>query len=468
MSDTKKPEMKISAENKTEVSGKDRIDTSVKKESEISVQETPEQRQIRREKMRQRREQRRKRRQKAIMLRIALVLAGVLIVVGVIWGISALLKNDENKDTKEQKEITDHAEPQEILQPVELDDVLHLSFDSLIADTNTAFKQENTQRSLAIAQGHLTVAEFEGILQQLYQQGYVLVRLQDLVQVQEDGSLKEKELLLIQGKKPLIISQQNVSYSLDTYGQGLPTKLIVDDAGNIVSQAIDNNGVTITGAYDVVTCLNAFVQSHPDFSHEGAKGIIGISGSDGVLGYRIDASFSTSEGNKYASEFGVYDTTAELESLKVVVNALKENGWEFASSGYQYITYGENMEDISQDLKLWKTNLGEIFSDISIFFYPNGKDIAMGAAYSQNNESYKILEEYGFRYFSSLDLANVSNNITKEYLRCNYINVDGYRMYQELNENAGRFEGVLDFSNIYDTNRPSINAEISASETEEA
>ena len=175
--------------------------------------------------------------------------------------------------------------------------MLHLSFDSLIADTNTAFNQENTQRSLAIAQGHLTVAEFEGILQQLYQQGYVLVRLQDLVQVQEDGSLKE--LMLPQGKKPLIISQQNVSYSLDTYGQGLPTKLIVDDAGNIVSQAIDNNGVTITGAYDVVTCLNAFVQSHPDFSHEGAKGIIGISGADGVLGYRTDASFATSEGNKH-------------------------------------------------------------------------------------------------------------------------------------------------------------------------
>lgn len=468
MSDLKKPERKLSAKNKSNVSVKSETDTSAKKESGINVQETPEERQIRREKMRQRREQRRKRRQKAIMLRIALVFAGILFAAGVVWGISSLFKGNEKKDTKEQKEAVDHQEPIEVLESVELDDVLHLSFNSLIGDTAAAFHQENEQRSKAIAQGHITVAEFEGILQQLYQQGYVLVHLEDLVQVQEDASLKSKELMLPQGKKPLIISQQNVNYSLDTYGQGLPTKLIVDDSGNIVSEVIDSNKTTITGAYDVITCLNAFVQSHPDFSHEGAKGIIGISGADGVLGYRTDASFATSEGNKYASEFGVYDSAAEMEALKIVVNTLKEDGWEFACSGYQYITYGQNPEAITQDLKLWKSNLADVFGESKIFFYPNGKDIGMGTFYSQDNESYKVLKEHGFRYFSSLDLANIASCITEEYLRCNYINVDGYRMYQELYGNTERFKGILDFSTIYDANRPSVDIEASTDEMSNA
>lgn len=465
MSDTKKPERKISGEKRTEVSGKNRTDTFVKEEPEINVQETPEERQIRREKMRQRREQRRKRRQKAIMLRIALLFAGILLIVGVIWGISSLFKGNKKKDTKEQKEAVEHQESMEVLESVDLDDVLHLSFDSLIADTAAAFHQENEQCSKTIAQGHITVAEFEGILQQLYQQGYVLVRLEDFVQAQEDELLQTKELMLPKGKKPLIISQQNVNYSLDTYGQGLPTKLIVDDSGNIVSEVIDSNKTTITGAYDVIPCLNAFVESHPDFSHEGAKGIIGISGADGVLGYRTDTSFAASEGNKYVSEFGVYDSETEMEALKTVVNALKENGWEFACSGYQYITYGQNAEAITQDLKLWKTNLESVFGEVKIFFYPNGKDIEMGTSYSQNNESYKILKEYGFKYFASLDLANISSGITKEYLRCNYINVDGYRMYQELYGNTDRFKGVLDFSSIYDADRPAVNTEASTDES---
>ena len=41
------------------------------------------------------------------------------------------------------------------------------------------------------------------------------------------------------------------------------------------------------------------------------------------------------------------------------------------------------------------------------------------------------------------------------------MNVDGYRMYQELYKDAGRFTGILDFQEIYDSKRP-----MAASETD--
>lgn len=451
MSNIKKPE--------TEPSVKAKNEESEKKKLEINPQETPEERRIRREKMRRRKELIRKRRQKALMLRAALALGGLLIVVLIVLGISSLLKKDTKKDGQKIQETVESTEPEVVLSPVGFDEVLHLSFDSLIADTQIAFSQEDASKSMAIDQGHLMITEFEQILQQLYQQGYVLVRLQDLVEEQENGTLKAKELMLAQGKKPLIISQQNVSYSLDTYGQGLATKLALDEAGNIVNEMIASDGTTVTGAYDIVTCVNAFVQNHPDFSHEGAKGILGISGAEGVLGYRTDASFAVSEGNTYASEYGVFDTAQETESVKAVVNALKESGWEFACSGYQYISYHQDQETVSQDLELWKTNLGDIFGEIKIFLYPNGIDCETGQYYSSDNEIYTLLKEQGFTYFSSLDLAGITSGVTGEYVKCNYLNVDGYRMYQEVYENAGRFQGILDFSAVYDTNRPSLHTD---------
>ena len=44
--------------------------------------------------------------------------------------------------------------------------------------------------------------------------------------------------------------------------------------------------------------------------------------------------------------------------------------------------------------------------------------------------------------------------MTEQYLRCSYMNVDGYRMYQDLYKDAGRFTGILDFQEIYDSKRP--------------
>ena len=57
-------------------------------------------------------------------------------------------------------------------------------------------------------------------------------------------------------------------------------------------------------------CVEAFIQEHPDFSNNEARGILGLTGYNGILGYRTDDALATSTDNRYAAKYGVFDTAA--------------------------------------------------------------------------------------------------------------------------------------------------------------
>lgn len=43
----------------------------------------------------------------------------------------------------------------------------------------------------------------------------------------------------------------------------------------------------------MVPLIDRFVEKHPDFSYRGAKGILALTGYNGILGYRTDESYET-------------------------------------------------------------------------------------------------------------------------------------------------------------------------------
>lgn len=415
--------------------------------------ETPEERARRIRRQRRKREELRRRRRKALILRAILAIVTliliVMIVVFAVGKIRGLLEKGKNKKTDEVtgEEI--------VLEAADTHNVLHLSFQSLIADPGIAFGQENTRAAESLDQSRLTVDEFNKILEQLYQQGYMLVSLRDLAAPDEESVMREKELLLPKGKKPLILSQQNVSYDLGYTGQGIASRLILDENGQITSEKLQSDGTVVTGAYDVITCVNAFVEAHPDFSNNGAKGIIGVTGYNGLLGYRTEETLASNEGNRYAAQHGVFNTEEEREAAKPVIEALRNSGWEFACNGYGTVNYTSGLEDIKGDMEKWKAGTGALLGDVDILMYPSGNDIGNWSVYTQDDQKYAYLKEQGFRYFCGMDISGAWSQLTEEYLRCNYRNLDGYRMYQDLYQGAGRFQGLLDFTQIYDQTRPS-------------
>lgn len=416
-------------------------------------QETPEERARRIRRQRRKREQLRRRRRKALILRAILAVAALALVIALVVVISGQIRRHFGKDNL--KKGSADASEEIILEAADTHNVLHLSFLSLIADSDTAFGQEDTKAAASMDQSRLTVEEFNRILQQLYDQGYVLVSLRDLVKADEEGIMQENELLLPQGKRPLVISQQNVNYDLEYTGQGLASRLVLDENGKITSERIQSDGTVVTGDYDIVTCVDTFVEEHPDFSHDGAKGILGLTGYNGILGYRTDESLASSEGNKYASRYGVFDTAQEIEAVKPVIEALKTSGWEFACNGYDDISYASGTEEVKSDIEQWKVKVGNLVGEVDILMYPFGTDIGNWSAYSAEDEKYAYLKEQGFRYFCAMDMGSPWTQMTEAYLRCNYKNLDGYRMYQDLYQGAGRFGGILDFSSVYEQGRPS-------------
>ena len=300
----------------------------------------------------------------------------------------------------------------------------------------------------------MTVDEFNAMLGQLYEEGYVLVRFSDLAAVNEDGAMEAKKLMLPSGKKPLLLSETNVNYDLELSGQGLASRLVLDGNGALTCDRQASDGSTVTGAFDVVPCVEAFIQEHPDFSNNGARGILGLTGYNGILGYRTDDALATSTDNRYAAKYGVFDTAAEKEAAAPVIEALKSAGWEFACNGYDGTTYGSDEEAVSADLTKWNESVGTLVGNTTILLFPSGTDSRGWKAYDESDPVYQILKKQGFLYYGSMDISGTKTQLTEQYLRCSYMNVDGYRMYQDLYKDAGRFTGILDFQEIYDSKRP--------------
>lgn len=421
------------------------------------VEESPEERKRRVRRQRMIQERRRRRRRKALILRRILVLIFILILVGIGSAVSCGVKKYRQsaagkKDSKKQE--TQVTEETVQMEAVDLKKVLHLSFESLIADTDQAFGQEDSSAAATLDQTRVTVDEFNAMLGQLYEEGYVLVRFSDLAAVNEDGAMEAKKLMLPSGKKPLLLSETNVNYDLELSGQGLASRLVLDGNGALTCERQASDGSTVTGAFDVVPCVEAFIQEHPDFSNNGARGILGLTGYNGILGYRTDDALATSTDNRYAAKYGVFDTAAEKEAAAPVIEALKSAGWEFACNGYDGTNYGSDEEAVSADLTKWNESVGTLVGNTTILLFPSGTDSRGWKAYDESDPVYQILKKQGFLYYGSMDISGTKTQLTEQYLRCSYMNVDGYRMYQDLYKDAGRFTGILDFQEIYDSKRP--------------
>ena len=153
-------------------------------------------------------------------------------------------------------------------------DVLHLSFPVLTLES-----EDGAPRS-----GGLSVSEFKEILQDLYGKGYVLVDIYSLTEQTPDG-YAAAQVMVPDGKKPLVLSQYDVSYS--TANDGRANAMMRTSAGDILCTYINASGETVNGEVDVVPILENFLTQHPDFSYKGARGILGVTGYQGLLGYQI-------------------------------------------------------------------------------------------------------------------------------------------------------------------------------------
>ena len=343
--------------------------------------------------------------------------------------------------------------------------VTHIFFHSLIVDTSRAFDGDEDQDGYNLYM--TTVSEFELILEEMYKNGYVLVSPYDVAYeyIDENGVAKFKkgDIYLPDGKKPFLMSQDDLNYYgymigtgsgkdkkpvfADTHGDGFAHKIVIGDDGYPTCEYMDANGNITTGDYDLVPILERFIQEHPDFSYKGARAILGVTGYEGVFGYRTKPGYNVQEGGVMSME----DWNAEVEQAKAVAECLKEHGWILASHSYGHPRYGDlTVQRLDEDSTKWEDTVQSIIGDTDVILFPHGSDIGNWRNYAADNEKFQILYEDGYRYFFNVDSNQYWNQYGDNYFRGGRRNVDGYRMYH----NPDKLADLFDVSKVFDPTRP--------------
>lgn len=368
--------------------------------------------------------------------RLIIILALLILLI---FSVAAYFLYEKQPVQAETPEITDKdipeiQEPQE--EPIPLikyeGPVHHVFFHSLIAYTDLAF--DNDSRANGYNYWMTTVSEFENMLPQLLDRGYILYDITELIEQDPNDPTKiqKKDIYLPEGKKPLVISIDDVNYYEYMKTDGFATKLVLDENGEVANEIVTpDKEVIISRRADVMPILDDFVKEHPEFSFNGAKGVIALTGYQGALGYRI----TDLKGEEL--EQAILDATT-------VADKLKETGWKFACHSYTHNQYFKNytvtMNQIKYDTERWKKYIEPVVGKTNIYISP------FGVRFKSTDERYRYLVNEGFNIFCPVQKTPELSLYGDNAIMTRF-NLDGYSMFNRskyINETYYNVDEVID------------------------
>ena len=350
--------------------------------------------------------------------------------------------------------VQDYLKAKTTLVKQDISKVYHVYFHSLIVEPERAFGSYS-QNPEHFNQSMTTLQEFEKILQQMYDNGFVLVNLHDIARKDMSGRFAQGAILLPDGKKPFVLSVDDVSYYEELKGAGFASKLLLDETGRPVCEYRDREGQIQTGDYDVIPILERFVEQHPDFSYHGAKGCIALTGYEGIFGYHTAAYYANPSDPAYKPVYASYNVEQERKEALALCNRLKELGWELACHTWGHINMDTaDLSRIQADIQRWKAEVGSLTGETDILIFTSGNDIGNWRNYSSaENEKYAYLKSQGFCYFCPVDsytIPWVQFNAEEGYLRQGRVGLSGYALAYRQE----KLSVFFDAASILDPARP--------------
>lgn len=290
--------------------------------------------------------------------------------------------------------------------------IYHIFFHSLVVYPKLAFRDDS--RGKLFKNYMVTRDEFEKILGALYENNFVLIDISKIYEKGADGKIKRKNFEIPEGKKPLILSLDDLSYYKSMSGRGFAKKLVLDDEGEVRTEITTPEGVDqITKDGDVIPILEDFIKKHPDFSFEGARGIIALTGSEGIFGYK--------------TEKGSPNRESETQGAEKIVSKLKEYGWKFASHSYshgdKFFTSRISLDELKRDTAEWKSEVEPIIGKTNIFIGP------FGQIFKESDPRRKYLIGEGFEVLCGVD-AHQPLKYYSDHITIGRANIDGIRLFK--------------------------------------
>ena len=288
--------------------------------------------------------------------------------------------------------------------------VSHVFFHPIISDPQKAYT-DNQQQAKGNYDWMVTVNEFNKAIEKLHENNYILIDPHDAYDL-ESTPVKRKKLKLPKGKKPLIMSMDDMNYYEYMQGNGYTERLTLNKDNETVAEKKNDQGkMEQSKTNDAVPLLNDYVKKHPDFSYKGQKAVVGLTGYEGVLGYRTN----DLENPNYEQR---------KKQAKKVADSMKRDGWTFASHSYGHINFEDSSdEQIIEDTKRWKKEAEPIVGKTDLFIFPHG-------AQDRNSTSYNyMIDEAGFKYMAGVGPDNFTSLSNKDIYQ-DRVAIDGLNLHQ--------------------------------------
>jgi len=288
---------------------------------------------------------------------------------------------------------------------------------------------------------YVTSDEYIRILQELYALNYVLVDINEFYNVDiVDGKKKvtANKFLVPEGKKPMVLSIDDLSYYEIVRNNGSVHKLVIDEKGDIAAWTPNATGGEISYDKDIVTITEAFIKQHPDFSVRGAKGIIALTGYEGLLGYQTHTGY-TGAGGRPTNINDPY-FKKEVEDSLPVIQKLKDLGWRFASHSWGHLNLPNvPMSWFTNDNNRWDREVKPLLGETDLYIYP------FGAGLESQEDKHKILREKNFNLFFGVG-AGFSYSERGDYIYLDRRNIDGFyfRTFKNRESRLFDIEKVID------------------------
>lgn len=249
--------------------------------------------------------------------------------------------------------------------------VEHLFFHTLVLHPRLAFRGPQGR---GFRDYFVTVDEFRRILGELYRRRWTLVDLHRAVR----GRVK-----VPRGRRPFVLSEDDVNYYRYEQGHGIARRLVLDH-GRVRTE--DRNGGRVrVSDDDLVPILDTFVRAHPLFSVGGAKGVLGLTGYEGLFGERVQDHHTPGLARRIAR-------------ARAVARRLHSTGWTFASHTYGHIDLARDAETtVVRDAQRWRAQAEPILGRTDVLIYPFGSAPPPGSPQAQ------ALARVGYRIQLGID-----------------------------------------------------------------
>ncbi|MFQ9801315.1 MAG: hypothetical protein ACLR23_23140 [Clostridia bacterium] len=198
----------------------------------------------------------------------------------------------------------------------------------------------------------VTPHEFALILENLYEKGYILIDINLLLDESGEGDRVAK-LMLPKGKKPLVLSVDDVVYDARKMHTGMVDKLVVDDRGRVLSYTKTAAGDEIYSYENEVfpSSTKLCQRSTPDAGFPGGAGH--------AMPYGIPGDLRVPDANRRAG--GDRQGSGEKRARCGWLRQLKEEGWNFASHGYGHYHMDQiEYSKVEYDTASWQAEVASL------------------------------------------------------------------------------------------------------------